>query len=1201
MTKSFLKLFISLLFLFTSYSLSQEAKENSDFKLALSLYNDKMIELALEQFKNFITTYPKSPQSIDAKYYIGLCLMNLENYEDARISFQNFALTYPEHPRSPEAWYNVGEIYTKIGNFKEAALAYERVKTFFPKSQLAPKALLESANNFKKINDLLNARKNLNYLIQEYNKSELVIPARLSMVEIYIEEGSISLAISETKKILEISQNYRPDALLLLGKIYSNSFQYKEAEENLLKLINEYKNSITAAEANFELAYVYKKTKNYEKAIQQFNISTNEKLLDSSKREKALFELAKLYLEISDYSNAFIQFKTFLKNFPNSKLLGEALYWTAYSAENSKYFNEALDLYDKLINEQINKELATKAYIRASFTAEKNNNIILAISYCENLLKSQTENIDLADVQLRIAELYKNKLKNYERAIVYYENALNTFANSNKLFQILYNIAECQELAGNYAAAINGYSYITQKNPSSIEALTANERIEFIKTYKQTDYETATKHLMNIFSDFINNNQNDYNYKLGEIYFTHLKDYLSAASTFGRASELSQSVETRSNSEYKKALSYDLYHVIDSTYLIEAIKSYENFIYKYPQHEKFEEALYNLIKLYYKNNFYDEVIKLTNLLQSKNPTSPFLNDAQYLLADLNFKTGKTHEALLLFRKLSEINDKKYFEISLKNLGIYFYEQAKHDSALYYFEKLIKKHPLGFYAPLSTFYIGKILIQQNKYLQAAEYFKKFFNDYYYSQYPEGLNELYITSLIEAGMYEDALYFVNKQINSLKRNLFTDTDTLLYKFHLAKIYYKKGENQKAEKLLKEFVSLTSESNRLTDAYLMLGEMAKNQGKTDIAAIYFRLAGEFGSTIGNKDIAEILYIQARYNEAALQYNKLLSQSTTESEKQFYLSRLILCKLKSDDLISAQDLINKFKNNYKKSNNELAEFEYEKALVYYRKKDYNNAKKFLEIVTNNFKNTKFSQLSEYYLAKITELSVKVQDAIKKYQNIITKYPKSEAAYRSLLSLGNIYFNLEKYEEAIPYYQEIVSDKDKSGEIIIYALSNLIEAYESIKLYDAALKTTRDYIMLYPNASDIADKKIKLGILYTRSTYYDQAILHFQTLLNELGNDYEAEIRYNLGEAFYYKGDYQQAILEFLKIPYLVTLKGEIDWTATSFYMAGQSYEKLGKFDQAINMYQQIIDRKDIDPKFKAGAYREIERVRSIIKKGRD
>jgi hypothetical protein len=71
------------------------------------------------------------------------------------------------------------------------------------------------------------------------------------------------------------------------------------------------------------------------------------------------------------------------------------------------------------------------------------------------------------------------------------------------------------------------------------------------------------------------------------------------------------------------------------------------------------------------------------------------------------------------------------------------------------------------------------------------------------------------------------------------------------------------------------------------------------------------------------------------------------------------------------------------------------------------------------------------------------------------------------------------------------------------------------------------------------------------------------------------------------------------LKVPYLVASKGKVDWVATSFYMAGQSYEKISKFEEAVNMYRQIIDRPGIDPTFKAGARKEIDRVKQLTKKG--
>jgi tetratricopeptide (TPR) repeat protein len=197
------------------------------------------------------------------------------------------------------------------------------------------------------------------------------------------------------------------------------------------------------------------------------------------------------------------------------------------------------------------------------------------------------------------------------------------------------------------------------------------------------------------------------------------------------------------------------------------------------------------------------------------------------------------------------------------------------------------------------------------------------------------------------------------------------------------------------------------------------------------------------------------------------------------------------------------------------------------------------------------------------------------------------------------MHFNAERFEEAIRYYRRIMEIADSMNEVLPFAMNNLIEAYESTKLYDAAITTARTFIARYPGDESLLDKKIKLGTLFTKAGYYDLAVQQFQRLLDEAGSELEAELRYNIGEAYYYKGDYQQAILEFLKVPYLVSKQGKVNWTATSLYMAGQSYEKISKFDEAIGMYQQIIDRTGIDATFKAGARKEIDRVKALTKKG--
>ena len=99
--------------------IAQEGKENSNFKLAIGLYNDGMYDLAIEQLKRFVDEYPTTSQGIDARFYLGLSQLKASRLEDARASFQNFALSYPDNAKAPEAWMRVGDAFLELKNERE--------------------------------------------------------------------------------------------------------------------------------------------------------------------------------------------------------------------------------------------------------------------------------------------------------------------------------------------------------------------------------------------------------------------------------------------------------------------------------------------------------------------------------------------------------------------------------------------------------------------------------------------------------------------------------------------------------------------------------------------------------------------------------------------------------------------------------------------------------------------------------------------------------------------------------------------------------------------------------------------------------------------------------------------------------------------------------------------------------------------------
>jgi len=111
------------------------------------------------------------------------------------------------------------------------------------------------------------------------------------------------------------------------------------------------------------------------------------------------------------------------------------------------------------------------------------------------------------------------------------------------------------------------------------------------------------------------------------------------------------------------------------------------------------------------------------------------------------------------------------------------------------------------------------------------------------------------------------------------------------------------------------------------------------------------------------------------------------------------IVATLRMENGTGAEKLRSEFEKSFGTTPYE-AEFEYEQGTHYYRSQEYASAKKLFERVADSYQSTRWSPWSQYYLGKISEVTTKLEDAAKRYENILKKYPTSDVYSRVLLSL---------------------------------------------------------------------------------------------------------------------------------------------------------------------------------------------------------
>ncbi len=1200
---------IVCLFLLATESPAQNTKENADFKLAVNLFSDKLYDLSLEQFKQFISTYPSSPQSIEAKYYVALADRALKKDDDARIAFQNFAINYPEHPRAAEAWWNIGEIYSAAGKLADAASAFERIKVFQPKSSLAPKALLTSGNLFERAGDNDNAKRCLRSLISDYPTDENVTAAHARLGELYLKENNSVAAQHELQVVTESGADpeLSATATLELASIAENSGNTEESERLYRSILDEKKSSLSSATIGRTKLLLSRFLNAAGKQGDALEI-LQKLCADSAKipqelLQQALIELGKNSLAQADFKRAAAAYERSLSHPADSNLVVPALFGAGQAYDALKEFHKSFLAYSSAAEHPLAARERRTAILRSAVISAEMKSFAVAARYYQQCLDLYPADPDAPEILFRIAELKRLRLNDPQGAAELYEEFLSKYPQDEKADDAAFALAITYESLHETADAVKTYGKLMKNYSSSPSAPKAAERKEFLEQFQSSDKGQTVKQLALLIGDLIlEKEKSELAVRLGDIYLDVLQDFPQAALQYQKAESVSRDSVVKERAAFKRTVALSRQCELDTSYMRVAVDALASFLKEFPNGSYTDDAAYTRFLLQSKFAGASTRIQLAQRFLDERPDSRFVPNLLLALGKAQTDKGLVGESIVTYRKIAYgFPTRPQAEEATAELGFQLGALGRDDTAAVVLSDYLRAYPQGFYCAEVLYELGVISARDDKPLIAATSFEQLRSKYYYSPRAVECLEALAQSYRKTQQYNRAIalcrQLLDRSSSPLEQGAASRPRTVLL---LAQIYDAAQDTVQAQREYLDFLIQDNRSPEASVAFARLAAFEKQEGRTDLAIRYLEKSVSIQRGPENSaDLAALYYAVSDYPSAIAEYRALIGLSGADSSSvRSARIRIITALVRSDKNKEAEKEISAFTKAYGADRNAFAEFEFEKAMSLYRAEELDRALAVLRNIPVRYDSTDILPLASFWIGKVLEAKELPDTAMAQYNLVMRLYPRSEILPKVYLALGNIFFYKEKYDEAVKYYRLIVDKPEHSLDVLPFAMSNLIEAYKELALYDGALELTRTFIDTYPNDESILNKKIDLGILYQKLGYYDQAVVQLEGLLETTNKDLESEIRYYLGESYFDKGDYQQAILEFLKVPYLVTKKTKIDWTPNSYYMSAQSYEKMGKFDQALNMYQQIIDKPGIDPAFKTAAQKEINRVKSLVKK---
>ena len=772
------------------------------------------------------------------------------------------------------------------------------------------------------------------------------------------------------------------------------------------------------------------------------------------------------------------------------------------------------------------------------------------------------------------------------------------------------------------------------------------------KAFEDGFYDVAIRYIDQLFQEYPQTEKRiQAKLLLGQCYFFQ-SQYLKAYDTFQSLLEntefkdatlfwlgetyLKESDYKKANEQYRQLINLypeseyapQAYYSLGWSYFVQqdmkkAREIFTQFLRNYPTHQLAEDTAFKLAEVEYNLHEYEQTIQSFKNYVMKYPQSRNQAQAYFYIAETYYYQEDYLTAITYYAKSAEISyDNKLILMSKVSLGWSYLKLEKFKIAQTYFDDAFKfaqeKNILSddVYLGQATYYaeIGNLEKAREAYTDLIANFPK----------SERIIEAYLglaNTYYQGKAYRDAIKTYQKIIERATDTPLSPEITEKTYFGLAWAQLKSGDVDAAVKSFQTIKDSTESKTVKISAMTQIGDAYQDIEQYQKAIdVYDKILSEF------PDSPYTDYVQYRQGIALLKMDKIeaatLSFQTLKTN--FPLSKYIndinyylaVAYFKKDAWPVAKEYIHEFIAGLPQADKFRAEAYYILALSHFNLHEYQDALSVLYNIIKDFPGeTAMVRNTELYIAKCNYKMGAVDEAIKKFQTLVGKYPKSKTAHDALMWLGDHYLEASDFDKAILNYEKFIREFPGSDRIdLVYF--DLGRAYEAKEEYDQAVNA-------FKRVSNVSDRevyakaKIAIADIFSRNLDPQSAIATYQNIINtspefkrdalvkiaevhkeaknypETISDYmealkadrtttehpDAELQFLLADCYQLNHQYDRAVEEYLRIPYLYP--NEAYWVIKANLRTARIFEDNEQWDDAKITYTKILKFQTDESKF--------------------
>ena len=979
----------------------------------------------------------------------------------------------------------------------------------------------------------------------------------ITQAEENFQDGYFGVALNQFEKIIHENKQL-PSLSKLKIRFYEalchQELESAESEEKWYTFLEEYPVSDYSNRAHFHLGNLYFKSKDYEKAITEYDFVDSR--LNPDQQEEMIFNQGYAQFVKKNYTQSEYHLQSLIHN-ESSPYFHDANYYFGFINYKADQYEKALQSFQKITEHEKYRKIVPYYIVNIYALLGQEDKVI---SEGEKFLDEP----NLAyknDIKYLIGQALFNE-KKYESALPMLQSYIESSDKVRK--EDVYQLAFTQYLLHKYDDAAKNFQQLS----SISDTLGQNASYHLGDCYLNSNEKSKALNAFTVAA------KQDFNFKIKE-------------NALFQAAKLSAELKQKNT-----------------------IDQLQYFIKNYPTSANVAEAKEILTDVYLNASNYDEALRaMDNISEKSNKIKKAYQQTAYIKAVDLYNNQKYNDATQYFERSNNYPiDNEIYQMSNFWLGEIAYQSKNYQQAIALMSQYLNRtsnpksisNEASSYNALYT--LGYSYLKQEKYDQAIAQFQSINTIYNTApaKYRTDVNIVKINTDAQVRL-ADCFFKITDYTSATTYydnvRALDGADAAYASYQLALI---QGlSNRIPDKIngLNQMLSKYPKSKYCDDAVFELGKTYNETERDNDAIVYFqKLIQEYPTSpliLTAKNRLALIYINQNENNKALSlYQDVISQNTKSKESNEALEGIKNIYIQKNDPNGYINYLST-KSGINISESAKDTLLFTNAENIYMSNDCPKAINTLDEYLNQFPNGIFNMTARYYRG---DCAYKEKDFSKAYTDMsfIADHDENIFTEKALLLAAKIaYYERKDYEKSFEYFQKLVKNTNYK-ENIQPATKGLMESAFHLNKYDETIEIANQLL----NTTEPSKDELTLIYFYLGQCYYAKnektlASGNYKRMENYVKNAYTAEGQYMLAKIMYENQEYDAAKEQCMKVN---NQYNEYEyWVVKSYILMADIATAQKEYFQAKATLQSIIEGYEGDALIKEECLSKLNQIERL------